>query len=113
MNRFVFCLGVFLLPVFSTQCRAGDAKPQPDDAAIEKVVADSMEAARKGDWNRYAELIHPESLEDYKNMWLPALTAAAKEMADKQQDLFPLFDKTADLQSLLALKPKESSLSSS
>ena len=64
MNRFGFCLWVLLLPVFSTLCRAGDPKPQRDDAATEKVVADSMEAARKGDWKSYAELVHPESLED-------------------------------------------------
>src|SRR6266702_2215653 len=101
MNRFVFFLCVLLLPVFSTLCRAGDAKPKLDDAAIEKVVADSMEAVRKGNWTRYAELVHPESLEDYKKMWLPALTAAGKEGPDMQADLLPLFDKAADLKSVI------------
>jgi len=112
MNRFVFCLCVLLLPVFSTLCRAGDAKPQPDDAAIEKVVADSMEAARKGDWKRYAELVHSESLVDYKNMWLPFLTAAAKKGPDTQADWLPAFDKAADFTSVTALKPKEFFVSS-
>ena len=107
MNRFVFFLCVLLLPVFSTLCRAGDEKPLRADAAIEMVVADSMEAARKGDWKRYAELVQPESLEDYKNMWLPALKTAAKEGPDKQADLLPLFDKAADLKSVIALKRNE------
>jgi len=112
MNRFVFCLCALLVPVFSTLCRAGDAKPQHADAAIEKVVADNMEAARKGDWNRYAELVHAESLEDYKNMWLPALTAAAKKGPDKQADWLPAFDKATDFKSVIALKPKEFFVSS-
>jgi hypothetical protein len=112
MNRFVFCLCVLLLPVFSTLCRAGDAKPQRDDSTIEKVVADSMEAARKGDWKRYAELMHPESLEDYKKMWLPFLTAAAKKGPDKQADWLPAFDKATDFKSVIALKPKEFYVSS-
>jgi hypothetical protein len=112
MNRFVFCLCVLLLPVFSPLCRAGDAKRQRDDAAIEKVVADSLEAARKGDWKRYAELMHPESLEDYKKMWLPVFTAAAKKGPDSQADLLPAFDKAADLKSVIALKPKEFFVSS-
>jgi hypothetical protein len=111
MNRFVFWLCVLLLPVFSTLCRA-EAKQQRDDAAIEKVVADGMEAARKGDWKRYAELMHAESLGDYKKMWLPVLTGVAKEGPDKQADLLAFFDKAADLKSLIALKPKEFFVSS-
>ena len=112
MNRFVFLLCILLIPVFSTLCRAGDEKVQRADAAIEKVVADSMEAAGKGDWKRYAELVHPESLEDYKNMWLPALKVATKEGPDKQADLLPLFDKAADLKSVIALKRNEFFVSS-
>src|SRR5262249_36865015 len=112
MNRFVCCLCVLLPPASSTPCRAGDAEPQRDDAAIEKVVADGMEAARKGDWKRYGELMHPESLEDYKNMWLPALTAAAKGGPGKEADLLPLFDKATHLKSVIALKPREFFVSS-
>ena len=112
MNPFVLFLCVLLPPVFSTLCQAGDTKPQRDDAAIEKVVADSMEAVRNANWKRYAELVHPESLEDYKKMWLPALTAAGKEGPDKQPDLLPLFDKAADLKSVIALKPNEFFVSS-
>jgi hypothetical protein len=112
MNRVVFCLCVLLLPVFSALCLAGDTKPQRDDALIEKAAADGMEAARKEDWKRYAELVHPESLEDYKNMWLPALTPAAKAGPEKQADLLPLFDKASDLKSVLALEPKDFFVSS-
>src|SRR5262245_62271016 len=112
MNRYVSCLCVLLLPVLTTLCRAEDRKPDREDAAIEKVVADSVEAGRKQDWKGYAELVHPESLEDYKKMWMPALTAAAKAPPDKQTDLLPLFDKAADLKSVMALKPKEFFVSS-
>jgi hypothetical protein len=106
MNRFIFCLCVLVPSPCSALGRAGDVKPQRDNAAIEKVVAGSMEAARKGDWKRYAELVHPESLKDYKSMWLPLMQAAAKEGQDKQADLLRLFDEGADLKSLMALEPK-------
>src|SRR5262245_42331334 len=77
-----------------------------------KVVAASMEAARKGDWEGYAGLVHSESLRDYKSMWLPVLQAAAKGAPAKQADLLALFDKATDLKSVLALKPKEFFVSS-
>jgi hypothetical protein len=43
-----------------------------------------MAAGRKTDWKGYAELVHPESREDYKN--LPVLTAAAKKRRDQQAE---------------------------
>jgi hypothetical protein len=103
---------VLLPPACSALCGTGDAKPQRDDTAIEKVVADSVEAGRKMDWKGYAELVHPESLEDYKKIWMPALTAAVKAAPDKQAELLPFFDKAADLKSVIALKPKEFFVSS-
>jgi hypothetical protein len=103
---------VLSLLVFSTLSGAGDSPPQRDDAVIKKVVADSFEAAKKGDWKRYAELLDPQSLEEYKKMWQPALTAAAKQDKDKQAELLPLFEKAADLKSIMALKPKEFFISS-
>lgn len=112
MNRYLSCLCVLLLLVLTPLCRGEDRKPEREDAAIEKVVADSVEAGKKLDWKGYAELVHPESLEDYKKMWMPALTAAAKAPPDKQTDLLPLFDKAADLKAVIALKPKEFFVSS-
>ena len=102
MNRFFVC--VPLLAICSTIGRADDAKPQPENAAIEKVVADSLKAAGKQDWQKYADLFHADSLDDYRKMWQPALTAAAK---NDQTDLLTFFDKAADVKSILDLKPKE------
>jgi hypothetical protein len=107
MNRFGSFLCVLSLFVFSTLGTAGDSPQQPDDAAILKVVADSSEAAKKGDWEKYADLIHPQSLEDYKKMWQPALAAAAKKGPAEQAELLKLFDNAGDLKSFMALKPKE------
>jgi ketosteroid isomerase-like protein len=107
MHRLVFGLGAPLLLVFSTPGPAADSQAQRDDAAIEKVVAASMEAARKMDWMAYAELVHPESLRDYKNMWLPVLQAAANDPPEQQADLLLLFDRATDLKPVLALQPKE------
>jgi len=112
MDRLTFCLCVLLSAAFSPLCRAGDAKPRRDDGAIEKVVAASMEAARREDWKGYADLVHPQSLQDYKSMWLPVLQAAAKEGPDKHSDLLALFDKATDLKSVIALMPKEFFISS-
>jgi hypothetical protein len=112
MSRFAVCLYVLLLPVSATVCRGEDQKAQRDDAAIEKVVADSMEASRTMDWNRYAGLIHPESLQEYKNMWQPLLQVAIRERPEKQADLLSAFDKATDLKTLIALKTKEFFVSS-
>jgi hypothetical protein len=71
------------------------------------VVAASMEAGRKMDWKAYANLVHPDSLGDYRKMWLPVLQAAAKAGPDKQADLLPLFAGAKNLKSVLALKPME------
>jgi hypothetical protein len=112
MNRFCFSLCVLSIAVFSAPGIAGDSPPQGNDAAIVKLVEASSEAAKKGDWEKYAGFIHPQSLEDYKKMWQPALTAAAKQGPEQQAELVTLFDNAADLKSISALKPKEFFISS-
>ena len=110
MVRFIFCASV--LPVFTAFCLAEDQKPQSADAAIEKVVANSMEASRKTDWKKYADLVHPDSLEEYKKMWLPVLQKATREQLEKQADLLTAFDKAKDLQAVISLSPKDFFISS-
>jgi hypothetical protein len=112
MNRFVAWLCVLLLLVWVRVCLGRDQKPQRDDAAIEKVVAESMEDSRNVDWKRYADLVHPESLQEYKDMWLPILQVATRERPEKQADLLSAFDHATDLKTLIALKPKEFFVSS-
>jgi hypothetical protein len=112
MHHFSLSLGLFSLFVFSIASVAGDPPPQRDDAAILKIVADGNEAVQKGDWQKYADLMDPQSLEDYKKMWQPVLTAAAKKGHDEQAELLTVFDKAVDLKSLLAMKPKEFFVSS-
>ena len=107
MSRIVIHLCMLVLLLLPTLCPAGDTKPKRDDAAIEKVVAASIEAGAKQDWSEYANLVHPDSLDDYKNMWLPLLRAPSKEGGDKHADLLSLFDKAADLKSVIDLQPKE------
>ena len=102
MNRFACCWCALLLPVVTTPGRAEKAKPEPD-SVVEKVVADNLEAAKTGDWQRYTDLLHPESLDDYKKMWLPALKAAP----DQQGQLLLLFDGVKDVATLRDLKPAE------
>jgi hypothetical protein len=112
MKCLISSLRLFPLLTFAALCPAGETKPLRDDAAIEQVVAAGMDAARKMDWTGYAELVHPESLEDYKSMWLPVLRATAKEGRDQQADLLRTFDKATDLKAIMALKPKEFFVSS-
>jgi hypothetical protein len=112
MNCLLASLCLPLLLTFATLCPAGEPKPHRDDAAIEEVVAAAMAAGRKMDWKGYAERVHPESLEDYKNMWPPVLRAAATEGREKQADLLRVFDNATDLKSVVALEPKEFFVSS-
>lgn len=107
MNRYTSSLSVLLLPLVATPVRGADPKPRPADAAIEKVVADSLEAGRATNWRGYADLVHPDSLREYKDMWLPVLRAATRERPEKQADLLSAFDQATDLKTLMALRPKD------
>ena len=110
MNHIAFRLCAPLLAC-SILCQA--AEPRDDDATIEKVVAASLEASRKVDWKGYAELVHPESLQDFKSMWLPVLQLAIKNgPAEQADDVLSLFEKGSDAKSLVAMKPKELFVSS-
>src|SRR5438132_1216597 len=104
MSVIRFLLGWFgaVLLTLALTLAAGP-QPKGGDAAIEKVVADSLEAAKKSAWAAYAELVRPESLKQYKNMWLPVLKSAANDDPEKQAELLRLFDKAADLKSVIAL----------
>lgn len=102
MNGFAFCPCMVLAAV-PTPRRGDDAKT--GDAVIEKVVADGLAAGRKADWKEYAGLVHPDSLRQYKDMWLPLLRTATRERPDKQAELLAAFDKAADLKAVMALEP--------
>jgi hypothetical protein len=106
MNRSVWSL-CLIVPVFTCSPVLGQQPKTAEDAAIERVVTAGLEANRKLDWEKYAGLVHPKSLEQYKAMWLPVLKAAAKPGDLQQADVLPLFDKATDLPSVIALKPKE------
>jgi uncharacterized protein (TIGR03066 family) len=88
-------------------CQAAEPVPEKESAAIEKVVAASGQATRKGDWDAFAALIHPDSLQDFKALFVPVLQAAAKKGGDEQADLLTLFDGAKDLKTVLAWQPKE------
>jgi hypothetical protein len=112
MNRYLCCLSVLLLSAWPTLGDTPISQPSPDDANPEKIVAASMEAARKGEWDRYADLLHPESFDDYKRMWTPILEAAAARGEEQVAAVVPLFDKAKDLKTVLALQPREFFISS-
>ena len=109
MNHIVIRMCLPLM-AFSILCQAEE--PRHDAIAIEKVVADSLDAARRGDWKGYAELVHPESLHDFKNMWLPVLQLAVAKGPSEQADVLSLFEKGSDANSLVNMKPKELFVSS-
>jgi hypothetical protein len=109
MNHIVIRLCLSLMAC-SILCQAEE--PRHDAIAIEKLVADSLDAARRGDWKGYAELVHPESLHDFKNMWLPALQLAVAKGPGEQADVLALFEKGSDANSLVTMKPKELFVSS-
>jgi hypothetical protein len=88
-------------------CQAAEPVPEKESAAIDKVVAASGQAARKGDWDAFAALIHPDSLQNFKALFVPVLQAAAKKGGGGQADLLTLFEGAKDLKTVLAWEPKE------
>ncbi len=112
MKRFVSSLCVLFLPGIAMFCQGEQPKPHRPDADIEKVVADGIKEEKSLDWARYADLVHPDSLKEYKDMWLPVLKVATRERPDKQADLLAAFDKATDLKAVIALKPREFFISS-
>jgi len=112
MNRTFFGVCGPLVLVFSHQTWADDTKSATDAAAIEKVVKASFKATGAADWKGYAELVHPDSLEHFKAMWLPILQRAAKDAPAEHTELLSLFEKGNDLKSLIAMKSKEFFVSS-
>src|SRR5437870_897340 len=112
MNRNFFAICASLVLVCSTPGWADDLKSAADNAAIEKVVEASLKATGAADWKEYAELVHPDSLQQFKAMWLPILQRAAKNAAAEQTELLSLFEKGNDLKSLIAMNAKEFFVSS-
>ena len=77
MNRLSFALvGLGLLLCLSISL-AVNAEQDTDDIAIEKVVTSATEATREMEWMEFAELMHPEALQDLKDMLVPVLEASA------------------------------------
>jgi hypothetical protein len=112
MNRLTYPAAGLGLILGTMHAPAQDPKPGGEDEAIRTVVAASMEAGRKSDWNAYAQLVYPESLNDYKKMWLPILRTTAKQGPQKQADLLTYFAQAKDIQSLIDMSPKEFFVSS-
>jgi len=86
------------------------ATPTPissEDAAIEQVAAAGMEALIKLDWEGFAEVMHPEALQGFKDMLVSVLEAAGEQDRATQAGLVSLFYGAQDVQSVIALEPKE------
>jgi hypothetical protein len=81
--------------------------PKRKPAGPETAAKASFEAAKKLDWKRYAELLHPESLAEFRGMFVPVLKAAAKKGPREQADLLAMFDGAKDVKTVLAWEPKE------
>jgi hypothetical protein len=86
---------------------AGEPKPGDTDPAPEKVALASFAAQRKLDWEAYADLMHPEGLNDFKGLLAPVLRAAEKKGREEQAGLLTLFHGARDLKTALAWEPKE------
>lgn len=91
------------LAMGGTLARAADTVPR-DDEAVSKVVAQALEATKAEDWQKYATLMHPEALRDFKEVLVPALEAAAAA-PDEGALVLRFFGNIKDAKKLLALPP--------
>jgi hypothetical protein len=92
----------------STWSQPKEPQPQEEkDAAFKKIAARCKEAIQKMDWNAYADLLDPSELEEFRNRLLPALKAAAKAGPEQQKEALLFFPGAADLNAVMAWKPRE------
>jgi hypothetical protein len=105
MDRTFHASCVVLMASLSV-CQAAEPISEKESAAIKKVVTASTQATQKRDWDALAALIHPDSLKDFKDMFVPVLQAAAKKGDAEQTDLLSMFDGAKDLKTVLAWEPK-------
>lgn len=86
---------------------AQTAKPAPAPApaapSAESVVQSYLETLKSGDFQKSAELMHPEALEKFRSLLIPLVEAAADAKAE--ESLLPLFKGVSDVAALKKLSP--------
>lgn len=92
--------------VLLTTAVGARAEEAPKTADAEKVAASGHEALSKADWKAYAELLHPDSLKEFRDEIVPALKAAdKKQKVDK--DVLAIFSGAKDVETVLSWKEEE------
>jgi len=59
------------------------------------------------DWDEYAELMHPEALQDFKDLLVSVLEATGETDRATQMGLVSFFDGARDAEAVIALEPEE------
>lgn len=100
-------LGIAVLVLLILSCVSVALGQAPrDDAAVLKVAADSMEAVRKSDWQKFASFMHPEALREFQETLGSALRAVEPDSGEWKQVL-KLFGNPKDVRTLLDLPPDQ------
>jgi hypothetical protein len=94
-----------LLLVFSFSGALAQAAAPPAAESPESVVQRYTAAMKAGDYQKTAELMHPEALEKFRNLLLPLLDVP--QGADKEQSALPLFRGAKDVAAVKKLSPTE------
>jgi hypothetical protein len=99
--RSVLCLLLLFLCIPA----AFSAEPVPrDDAAVEKVVTAAFGAATQLDWQKYADLMHPDGLREIKGMLSPVLEKVAPDSREETR-ILRYFAGAKDVKQLLGMAP--------
>jgi hypothetical protein len=96
-----------ILAVLFIGVLAWASEPMPrDNAAVQKVVTQALDAMKAADWLKFASLMHPDALRDFKETLAQALEATESD-PDEMRQAMRFFGNPKSVKELLALSPEK------
>lgn len=105
MRCFVACISVAVLAWCSVG-RAEESLEKNKEAEVEKVAAVWLKAGEQRDWEKYVDLLHPDSVRDFHKLALVLVKLAEGKSTEEQASILPLFARVKELKAIREMEPK-------
>jgi hypothetical protein len=102
-NPTLLCALFLLLSLSGAAAQPAKPAAPPAAPSAESVVQIYLEALKAGDFQKSAELMHPEALEKFRSLLIPLAEASAGE--EGEDNLLSLFKGVSDVAALKKLSP--------